>query len=185
MLSKASGRDHLWKRVSGTEADPRPRDPRPHLAAPYELEEKGSVASPPESESPLSLGKGMGQAFVSVHVCAHGRNKVYGEGQGAPTSLSKSGHSGPPVPRILPSGVSLPPWSPSGLLTFLKACCWIPDSCDKVFIHSASRESRVMQRREGGGTDFGEGRGNHSGRKTVWNELFAYRNPPQNFPRLI
>ena len=72
------------------------------------------MASPPESESPLSLGKGMGQAFVSVHVCAHGRNKVYGEGQGAPTSLSKSGHSGPPVPRILPSGVSLPPWSPSG-----------------------------------------------------------------------
>ena len=185
MLSKASGRDHLWKRVSGTEADPRPRDPRPHLAAPYELEEEGSVASPPESESPLSLGKGMGQAFASVHVCAHGRNKVYGEGQGAPTSLSKSGHSGPPVPRILPSGVSLPPWSPSGLLTFLKACCWIPDSCDKVFIHSASRESRVMQRREGGGTDFGEGRGNHSGRKTVGNELFAYRNPPQNFPRLI
>ena len=49
---------------------------------------------------------------------------------------------------------------------------------DKVFIHSASRESRVMQRREGGGTDFGEGRGNHSGRKIVGNELFAYRPPP-------
>ena len=86
------------------------------------------MASPPESESPFSLGKGMGQAFASVHACAHWRTKVYGEGQGAPTSLSKYGHSGPPVPRILPSGVSLAPWSPSGLLTFLKACCWIPDS---------------------------------------------------------
>ena len=70
------------------------------------------MASPPESESPLSLGKGMGQAFVSVHVCAHGRNKVYGEGQGAPTSLSNSEHRGHPMSRIVSSGVSLLPWSP-------------------------------------------------------------------------
>ena len=117
------------------------------------------MASLPGSESPSSLGKRMGQVFVSVHACAHWRSKVYGEGRGAPTSLSNHGHSGPPVPRIVPSGVSLPPWFPPGLLTFLKACCWIPDSRDKVFIHSASRESGVMQRREGGGTDFGEGRG--------------------------
>ena len=70
----------------------------------------------------------MGHVFECVPVCAHWRDMAYGEGQCAPTSLSNYGHSGPPVPRILPSGVSLAPWSPSGLLTFLKACCWIPDS---------------------------------------------------------
>ena len=115
----------------------------------------------------------MGLVFVSVHACAHWRSKVYGEGRGAPTSLSNHGHSGPPVPRIVPSGVSLPPWSPSGLLTFLKACCWIPDSRDSVFMHSGCRESRVMQRREGGGRDCGGGRGDHSGMNVVGNELFA------------
>ena len=101
----------------------------------------------------------MGHVFECVPACAHWRDMIYGEREGAPTSLSKSGQRGPPVSRIIPFCVSLPPWSPSGLLTFLKACCWIPDSRDKVFIHSASRESGVMQRREGGGTDFGEGRG--------------------------
>ena len=40
-------------------------------------------------------------------------------------------------------------------LTFLKACCWISNSHDKVFIHSVTRESRVMQRREGVGRDCG------------------------------
>ena len=56
----------------------------------------------------------MGHVFECVPVCAHWRDMAYGEGQCAPTSLSNYGHSGPPVPRILPSGVSLPPWSPSG-----------------------------------------------------------------------
>ena len=36
----------------------------------------------------------MGHAFSSVHVWAHWRNQVYGEGQGARTSLSKSGTGG-------------------------------------------------------------------------------------------
>ena len=52
--------------------------------------------------------------FECVPACAHWRDMAYGEGQRAPTSLSNYGHNGPPVPRILPSGVSLPPWSPSG-----------------------------------------------------------------------
>ena len=101
----------------------------------------------------------MGLVFASVHACAHWRDQVYGEGQGAPTSLSNSVHRGPPAPRIVSSGVSLPPWSPSGLLTFLKACCWISDSHDSVFIYSVSRESRVMHRKEGGGRDCGGGMG--------------------------
>ena len=100
----------------------------------------------------------MGLVFASVHACAHWRDQVYGEGQGAPTSLSNSVHRGPPAPRIVSSGVSLPPWSPSGLLTFLKACCWISDSHDSV-IYSVSRESRVMHRKEGGGRDCGGGMG--------------------------
>ena len=96
--------------------------------------------------------------FVSVHVCAHWRDQVYGEGQGAPTSLSNSEHRGHPMSRIVSSGVSFLPWSPPGLLIFFKACC-IFDSYDSVFIYSVSREIRVMQRKEAGGRDCGGGMG--------------------------
>ena len=44
----------------------------------------------------------MGHAFGSVHVWAHWRDKVYGEGQGAPSSLSKSGTGGPQCPGSSP-----------------------------------------------------------------------------------
>ena len=60
------------------------------------------MASPPRSEPPFSLGGEMGHAFVSVHVWAHWRDKVYGEGQGAPSSLSKSGTGGPQCPGSSP-----------------------------------------------------------------------------------
>lgn len=77
------------------------------------------------------------------------------------------------MPRILSSGFSLPPGSPSALLTFLKACLWILDSADSVFIHSVLRERAVMQGREGGGNDCGGEGGDHSRRNVVGNELFA------------
>ena len=57
----------------------------------------------------------MGHVFECVPACAHWRDMIYGEREGAPTSLSKSGQRGPPVSRIIPFCVSLPPWSPSGL----------------------------------------------------------------------
>ena len=104
----------------------RPRDP-PTLLLLLSWRKK-AVWPHLRSESPFSPGGGMGLVFASVHACAHWRGEMYGEGPGAPTSLSNSVHRGPPAPRIVPSGVSLPAWSPSGLLTFLKACCWISDS---------------------------------------------------------
>ena len=78
------------------------------------------MASPPRSEPPFSLEGEMGHAFASERVWAPWRDKVYGECQGAPSSLSKSGHRRPPVHRIVPSGFSLLSWSPPGLLTFLQ-----------------------------------------------------------------
>ena len=83
MLSKASGRDRLWKRVSGTEADPAGRGtPRPHLAAPYELEEEGSVASHPELSLLSPWEKGWGKRLrvcMRVHtggIRCMGRGRV-------------------------------------------------------------------------------------------------------------
>lgn len=73
---------------------------------------------------------------------------MYGGGQGARTSLGVSLGQGPCAqdrPLCLP-----PPWFPPGLLTFLKAHVGSLDSRDS-FMHSGCRESRVMQRREGGG----------------------------------
>lgn len=93
----------------------------------------------------------MGLVFASVHACAHWRGEMYGEGPGAPTSLSNSVHRGPPAPRIVPSGVSLPPWSPPGLLTFLKACCWISDSVDVTRSSSTLHPGRAGSCRGGKG----------------------------------
>ena len=44
----------------------------------------------------------MGHVFECVPACAHWRDMIYGEREGAPTSLSKSGQRGPPVSRIIP-----------------------------------------------------------------------------------
>lgn len=65
---------------------------------------------------------------VCTRVCI-GTDKVYGEGKGVPTSLNEfESRNKPPVPGVLRSGFSLPPWSPSTLLTFLKASLGIPGS---------------------------------------------------------
>ena len=114
----------------------------------------------------------MGLVFASVHACAHWRDQVYGEGQGAPTSLSNSVHRGPPAPRIVSSGVSLPPWSPSGL-HFSRP---VVGSLTLMTVSSSTlcpgrAESCIGRRGEGGIVEGGWA--NHSARMIVWNEIFS------------
>ena len=74
--------------------------------------------------------------------------------------------------RVVPSGVSLLPGSPPGLLMFFKACCWVSLMTVSSSTLRPGRSGWCRGGKEEGGAVEGKWE-NRSARMIVGNEIFS------------